>query len=111
MTAAQVSCGVLSAGGKGAAQATYRTEQRDKTVTIFADGTNSSGGWKNALTQLPMDIFPPEFKFVQTRPSGPSIQVITPFAVRATFEAGTPVQNVFVTDAGGRHKVAVKNVP
>ena len=101
-------CGLAATGEpKGKSVANYHAVQNGKKVTIFAEGTNNSGGWKNALVQLPQEIFPPEFKFTQTRPNGPAIQVISKFSVQASFDAGAPVEHVFVTDAGGRHKVVV----
>jgi hypothetical protein len=98
-------------GSTADALAKYRAEQKAKKVTLFAEGNNPSGGWKNQLDVLPIDIYPPEFRFTQTKPAGPAIQVITPFSVQATAHAPTAIDHVFVTDAIAKHRVAVKQVP
>ena len=105
----------VSAGGKKDAKrepiAKYRAELKDKKLTVFAEGTNNSGGWKNELTVLPIEIYPPQFKFTQTRPDGIAIQVISPFSVHKTVDAGTRIESVTVSDSAGKHKVMVKAIP
>ncbi len=105
----------VAAGGKKDAKAEpiakFRAELKDKKLTVFAEGSNNSGGWKNELTVLPIEIYPPQFKFTQTRPDGIAIQVITPFSVHKTVDAGTPVESVTVSDSAGKHKVTVKTLP
>ena len=105
----------ISAGGKKDAKAEpiakYRAEHKNNKLTIFAEGSNNSGGWKNELTVLPIEIYPPQFKFTQTRPDGIAIQVITPFSVHKSVDAVSPVESVTVIDTAGRHNVVVKKLP
>ena len=105
----------ISAGGKTDAKAEpiakYRAEHKDKKLIVFAEGSNNSGGWKNELTVLPIEIYPPQFKFTQTRPDGIAIQVITPFSVHKSVDAVAPIESVTVVDSAGRHKVMVKKLP
>lgn len=93
--------------GAGKPVAKYRAEQKDKKVTVFATGENPTTGWKNQLEVLPIDIYPPEFRFTQTKPDGIPEQVVTPFAVEKSAPAPKKIDHVFVTDATGKHKVAV----
>lgn len=88
--------------------AKYRAEQADGKVTLFARGENSSSGWKVSFEQLPIEIFPPQFRLVCVRPTGPAAQVITPFEATTSFSAKQTVQHVSVHDARGRHKVPVQ---
>lgn len=94
-----------------AALAQYRAEQSGKKLTVFAEGKNNTGGWKNEITAQPTDVVPPEFKFTQTAPDGVATQAITPFAVKVTVDAGDKLTHVFVHDKAGKHKVAVKQLP
>ncbi len=96
---------------KGPPEANYSAEQGGGNVTLFAKGTNPTGGWKNELELLPVDIYPPEFRFTQTKPSGQAIQILTPFLAKATAVAPTKIDHVFVTDASGKHKVTVEGPP
>ena len=93
--------------GDGKPLAKYRAEQKGKKVTVFATGENPTAGWKNELAVLPIDVYPPAFKFTQAKPDGIVAQVVTPFAVEKSAPAPEKVEHVFVTDATGKHKVAV----
>jgi hypothetical protein len=86
---------------------TYRAEQKNKVITVFADGKNPTAGWKNTIEVLPIDVYPTEFKFTQTKPTGIVAEVVTPFYVSASERAPTRIDFVFVHDTGGRHKVPV----
>jgi len=90
--------------------ATYRAEWANKVVTVTASGNNPTPGWKNVLTVLPIDVYPPEFRFTQTPPGGLVPQLVTPFSVSTSAAAPTPIDHVFVIDANGRHRVAVEQV-
>src|ERR1700730_1156531 len=92
-------------GDGGPAQ--YSAVQKDKTVTVTAKGENNTGGWSNQLTVV-ADTNPPEFKFTQKKTEGPSTQAFSRFSVKATVDAPTKLDHVFVTDVKGKHKVAVK---
>ena len=88
-------------------KAKYRAEQADGKVVIFAEGEHPTGGWKVAFEQLPIRIYPPEFRLVCSRPEGPAIQVMTPFETQTSFRADRPVPHVVVHDGAGRHKLPV----
>jgi len=91
--------------------ANFRAEQSKNKLTVHAEGLNNTGGWKNELTALPIDVSPPEFKFTQVAPTGNVTTTFTPFAVKVTVDAGGKLEHVFVTDKLGKHKVAVKQLP
>ncbi len=86
----------------------YRAEQKAGRVTIYATGSNSTSGWKNRFEQLPIRIFPPQFRAVCVKPTGIVAQVITPFAIETSFQAKQAVPHVIVHDADGQHKLTVK---
>lgn len=90
--------------------AMYRAEQAGDKLTVYAKGMNNTSGWKNELTVLPIDIYPPEFQFTQKRPDGIALQVITKFEVKIEAKAAKPVESIIVHDANGKHKVEVKQV-
>ncbi len=96
--------------GKGSSVARYTAAQSDKKVTVTAEGMNNSGGWSNILTAVP-DANPPEFKFMQKKPSGPATQALRRFSVSATADAPEKLDHVFVTDIKGKHQVAVRQGP
>ena len=66
---------------------------------------------RSRLAQAMRRGAPPEVRFTQTRPRGPVTQIVTPFSLQASVDAPTKVDFVFVTDAAGKHKVAVQQVP
>lgn len=76
-------------------------------MIIVAYGTFPTAGYQARLRQLPQEIFPPMFEFVEQKPGGIVAQVITPFAEIASFKAGGPVKTVTIYDANGAHKVKV----
>ena len=88
-------------------EAEYRAEQADGKVTIFAQGEHPTAAWKVAFEQLPIRIFPPQFRLVCFPPSGLAAQVITPFTTQTSFDADQPVKVVIVHDERGQHRVPV----
>jgi hypothetical protein len=92
---------------KAHAAATYRAEWDHKKLTVTASGMNPTLGWKNELSILPFDVYPPEFRFTQTPPQGIAAQLVTPFSVSITTEAATQIDHIFVTDSTGRYRVPV----
>lgn len=90
-----------------AKNAEYRAEQADGKVTLTARGEHPTAGWKVAFEQLPIEIFPPQYRLVVVQPTGLVAQVITPFEVTTSFEATRPVTNVTIHDARGPHRVPV----
>jgi hypothetical protein len=85
----------------------YRANQVPGAVVIIAEGTHGSPGYEVFFEQLPIDIFPPQFRLLHRRPSGLSIQLETPFVAVAHFNAPQPVESVTVHDAGGSRQVSV----
>ena len=88
-------------------KATYRAEQADGKVTLYASGEHPTAGWKVAFEQLPIRIFPPQFRLVCFPPKGPAAQVITPFKAKTSFTADQAIPQVIVHDDAGQHKVPV----
>ena len=88
--------------------AKYSAKQSGGKVTIYANVQHPTGGWKAALEQLPMEVFPPQYRLVCVEPSGIVTQVITPEEVQSSFRADDPVTRVTVHDAKGRHQVPVR---
>ncbi len=85
----------------------YKAEQANGVVTIFAEGKTPTPGYKVRLEQLPIRIFPPQYRLVWVPPAGPVPQVLTPFSAKTSFKAEMPVAQVIVHDERGRHKVPV----
>jgi hypothetical protein len=109
-----VSLSVVPAGeknGKGKKSvAAYRAEQKENKLTVYAEGENNTGGWKNSLQAVKPDAQPPEFKFTQVRPTGIVTQAFVRFSVKDTIDVPATVDEVIVQDAVGKHKVPVKQV-
>jgi hypothetical protein len=91
--------------------ARYRARQSADTITIYASGEHPSAGWKVAFEQLPIRIFPPQFRLVCFPPSGSVATVITPFETETSFAADQPVKQVVVHDRAGQHKIPVLKEP
>lgn len=88
----------------------YKAFQQGDNVMVFASGWHRSAGYKVFLIQKQIEIFPPQFTMTHAEPSGPAAQVITPFALTASFIAKDPVKEVIIEDAKGSHKIKVKRV-
>ena len=94
----------------GLCAATYRAQQVPGAVLIFADGFHVTSGYKVFFELLPIDIFPPQFSLWHTTPSGPVLEVITPFTEYTSFK-GSEFETVVVHDINGKHEVPVEQVP
>lgn len=88
--------------------AKYRAAQADGKVTLYARGEHPTAGWKVAFEQLPIRIFPPQFRLVCFPPNDETAQVITPFETETSFAANQSVRQVVVHDDRGQHKVPVE---
>lgn len=91
--------------------ARYRAEQVPGVVMIHATGSHRTSGYHPFFEQMPMDVFPPKYRLWHTRPTGPVLEVIVPFAISTSFPADTKVAQVEVRDATGVHEVVVEQVP
>lgn len=88
--------------------ADYSAVQQNGKVTITATGQHPTAGWQTKLDQLPQRIYPPEFQLLCQAPVGPAAQVITAFETSVEFTASGTVRRVTVVDAGGRHRIPVR---
>ncbi len=86
----------------------YSAKWAEGKVTLTASGKHNTGGYQVSLKQSPAEIFPPQFTLVHKRPEGIVTQAITPFTVMASIAAVEKPKVVTVTDARGRHSVAVE---
>ena len=89
-------------------KATYSAKRIDGKVVISAEGKHRTSGWKVAFEQLPIRIFPPQFRLVCFPPQEAAAQVVTPFRTDVSFATNQAVRQVIVHDAEGQHKVPVR---
>lgn len=89
----------------------YTAQQVPNAVLIFATGVHSTAGFQTFFEKLSITVYPPEFRLMHIRPSGPAAQVVSPFAVYTQFSAEEKVDRVVVHDSNGRHEVKVEQVP
>lgn len=89
----------------------YTAQQVPGSVVVFATGLHPTAGYQTFFDELPITVFPPEFRLMHIRPTGPAAQVVTPFHVHTSFPAKDKVERVIIHDADGKHEVAVEQVP
>ena len=97
-------------GGADLGQASYRAEQAQDSVIIFAFGWHPTPGYTDFFEQSPIDIFPPQFIFHSIPPYGIVPQVLQPFAIWVMFGATEPIRTVTVHDADGAHEISVEQM-
>ena len=85
----------------------YTATRIAQTVIVTATGVHATSGFAVFLEQTPIDVFPPEFALWHKAPTGPVLDVITPFSVSAHFATTDSVKAVVVHDADGAHTVRV----
>jgi hypothetical protein len=90
---------------------TYTAQQIPGSVIILATGLHPTAGYQTFFEELPITVYPPEFRLMHIKPVGPAAQIITPFFVHASFPAKDKVERVIIHDATGRHEVRVEQVP
>ncbi len=98
----------LEKGWELAPAATYTASQTPSEVVIKARGDHPTSGYQTKLVMSPLRIYPPQWMLAQKRPTGVTLQVVTPFEVTASFGAREPIKAVNVTDAAGKHVVSVE---
>lgn len=86
----------------------YRAEQAAGVVKIHAQGTNPTRGYKVRFEQLPVEIFPPQFRLLGIKSKGLAPHIVTAFDVKTSFRAEDPVKHVIVHDGDGKHEVPVE---
>lgn len=109
-TKASTSVAASGPGGSDLGRASYRAEQAQDTVIIFAFGWHPTPGYIDFFEQSPIDVFPPEFIFRSIPPGGFWPQVLTPFAIWVAFGASETVKTVRVHDADGAHEITVEQM-
>lgn len=88
--------------------AQYWAVQAPKEVLIFAAGVHPTPGYRTFFQQSPIDVYPPEYRLMHLKPTGPVvIQLVTPFTQNTSFPAAGTVKRVIVHDAKGKHEVPV----
>ena len=85
----------------------YRATQSKGVITIVAEGTHNTLGYKVRFEQSMLMIFPPQFVLKHDKPTGIVGQAITPFRAETQFRSAEPVASVIVRDARGPHMVKV----
>lgn len=85
----------------------FTAVQMGDQVYIFAVGVVPTAGWQPRLQQLPIRIYPPQYRLVSKQPEGPVAQVISTFSAVASFSAAEPIQQVILHDVRGRHEIKV----
>lgn len=89
----------------------YTAQQVPGSVIVFATGLHPTAGYQTFFDELPITVYPPEFRLMHIKPTGPAAQVITPFHVYTSFPAEEKVDRVIIHDANGKHEVSVEQVP
>jgi hypothetical protein len=88
-------------------QGTYSAQQTDNAVTITAEGTHPTTGYKVELDHDPILSFPPQWTLYHIAPVGVTGQIVTHFSVTTQFHAEGTVKEVIIADKTGRHAVQV----
>jgi hypothetical protein len=86
----------------------YRAQQVSGSVILFADGVHPTSGFQAFLTFESPDLNRPRFALWHLRPTGPVLQVATPYGVTTSFQTAHAVDRVVVRDATGTHEVVVQ---
>jgi len=81
-----------------------------RQVWILAIGEHPTSGYEVHFTQSPLDVFPPQFAFWHTKPTGIVLDVITEFSKFTGFDADQTVDKVVVADSAGDHEVPVQQI-
>jgi hypothetical protein len=87
-------------------------QDSNMVVTLLAWGVHHTDGYDVFLEKTdesPSDW--PEYVLKHVVPEPPVLEVITPFAVLASFEASAAIRSVIVHDADGQRPVPVNQVP
>jgi hypothetical protein len=85
----------------------YSASQTPGEVILKATGQHLTGGYETKLVMSPLRIYPPQWMLAVKKPTGLVTQALTPFEVTASFKANEPVKALHVSDAAGKHEVAV----
>lgn len=87
--------------------AAYRAQQTAGSLVLFAEGIHPTSGFHPFLFYETASSGPPIFSLWHVRPSGPVLQVATPFSVWSAFQTLRTVSRALVKDANGTHEISV----
>jgi hypothetical protein len=79
-------------------------------VYVTAQGIHPTTGYEVRFQRSPLDVYPPEFSLWHIKPTGPVLEVLTPFTSFISFELHGEIRNVIVHDAKGRHEVPLRRL-
>ncbi len=86
---------------------TYRVQQTAGTLVVFAEGIHPTSGFSPFLCCETANADPPVFALWHVLPSGPVLQVATPFSVWSAFQTLRTVSCALIKDANGTHEILV----
>ena len=86
---------------------TYRARQLSGNLVVFAEGIHPTGGFHAFLACDAADPTTPSFALWHVRPSGPVLQIATPFSVWTAFQTMHAISRAIIRDATGVHEVSV----
>lgn len=86
---------------------TYRVQQTSGSLVIFAEGIHPTSGFNPFLFCDTANADFPVFSLWHVRPSGPVLQVATPFSVWSAFQTLRTVSRALIRDANGTHEISV----
>lgn len=87
----------------------YNAFIQKKVLTLIAFGSHRTDGWKVAL-EREVSSDSTNFRFIlkHTPPTGPVLQVITPFVVWDYFQIDSSPKSVTVVDGNDQHNIQTK---
>ncbi|WP_169981155.1 zinc metalloprotease [Tautonia rosea] len=97
-----------SVTAKVCAEAEFRASQSLGRVTIYAEGEHATAGYEVFFQQLPIRVWPPQYRLWHIEPTGTPANVVTPFVESTSFDAAEAVDMVIVYDAGGQNEIPVE---
>jgi hypothetical protein len=86
----------------------YRARQTAGSLVIFAEGIHPSSGFNTFLSCETASPDLPIFSLWHVPPSGPVMQVATPFSVWCAFQTLRTVSRALVKDTNGTHEIPVE---
>ena len=89
-------------------RASYTARQVAGCVVLYATGVHKSSDHVVFFQRDPGEGFPPRFSLWHVRSGAAEVMTTTPFATTVSFQTIKQVSEVVVTDAAGRHAVAVQ---
>lgn len=91
----------------GLCAGTYHARRVPGTVLVFADGVHRSTGYHTFWVHDAPDRAPTDLSLWHICPTGPALQVLTPFSVCTSIQTLQDVRSVTVRDVSGVHVIQV----